>query len=358
MAFQSGGWIISQDEEERRLGLFAVPVTGTAVVSTGVQRVGPFRYRPVAAREKMSTGRDGSGMAVTAVETGPLSENRRIPGDITPNLQTNVVVDPRCIIKIRHRWSPGDGRHFSGRRLRNPTRCRSVEVFRKASTERVGHPSHGTRRTGATGTAHSPNGDLARLGRKPLVHRKSHQYDLGNKSTDTREHRIRLDRASSLDAVKVNQISITGRMKIVYGGFPCNTGFIASKMSGNWTHHREYAKSIQSDWDSSELLRLSRVGGCMGCFNQSIHLEGRTLAQESGIKSEIHQHNNPYACYRHPWIRSSGVVEFQPLDIKVKSTLSAVRDTIRRPQRDEKGPIDKEQTTWEGADEWSRNAEE
>ncbi|KAJ6527395.1 hypothetical protein B0H19DRAFT_1059953 [Mycena capillaripes] len=40
------------------IGLFAVPVTGTAVVSAGVQRANPSRVRTVMSSRKISMGQD------------------------------------------------------------------------------------------------------------------------------------------------------------------------------------------------------------------------------------------------------------------------------------------------------------
>jgi hypothetical protein len=49
------GWHNSQ----YLLGLFTVPATGTAVISTGAQRANPSCFRPVMPSRKFSTGWDG-----------------------------------------------------------------------------------------------------------------------------------------------------------------------------------------------------------------------------------------------------------------------------------------------------------
>ncbi|KAJ7909537.1 hypothetical protein B0H13DRAFT_2330240 [Mycena leptocephala] len=49
-----------------------------------------------------------------------------------------------------------DGRDFDGRHIEKPSSCRPVKKVPETLTERVGYPSYGTRRTGATGTACSP----------------------------------------------------------------------------------------------------------------------------------------------------------------------------------------------------------
>ncbi|KAJ7156806.1 hypothetical protein C8R46DRAFT_1040678 [Mycena filopes] len=100
-----------------RLGLFAVPSTGTAVILTGVERV----------FQKLPRGGTGNGTAVAGGGT--------IEGT------------------TRH---PVDGRRSTVKNGRYPSRCRAVASKQKNVTERVGYPSHGTRRTAATGTVNSP----------------------------------------------------------------------------------------------------------------------------------------------------------------------------------------------------------
>ncbi|KAF8124498.1 hypothetical protein K438DRAFT_2154453 [Mycena galopus ATCC 62051] len=61
-----------------------------------------------------------------------------------------------CCAKIRRPSTSVDGRDFDGRRFEKPSRYRPVEKLPEPLTERIGYPSYGTRRTGATGTACSP----------------------------------------------------------------------------------------------------------------------------------------------------------------------------------------------------------
>ncbi|KAJ6524963.1 hypothetical protein B0H19DRAFT_1085082 [Mycena capillaripes] len=58
----------------------------------------------------------------------------------------------KAVEQIRLNPSPVNGRGFDGRHLEKPSRHRPVEKFSNPSTERVGYPSHGTRRAGTTGT--------------------------------------------------------------------------------------------------------------------------------------------------------------------------------------------------------------
>ncbi|KAJ7703561.1 hypothetical protein B0H17DRAFT_1127189 [Mycena rosella] len=137
------------------------------------------------------------------------------------------------------------------------------------------------------------NGDLARIGGKP-------REDEALLNTDARKHKIRQSKQPRCSKSK-------------------------------------YAKSIQSDWDSSDLPRLTRE-----LFLQKKNPNCSFCSKKFGCSRTIYRLEVPALEFKS---------EFQPLDIKVKSAVSAVRDTIRKLKRDEKGPIDKQRTTWEGADE-------
>ncbi|KAJ6559684.1 hypothetical protein B0H19DRAFT_1289127 [Mycena capillaripes] len=174
------------------VGLFAVPVTGTAVVSAGVQRANPSRVRPVrkipTARYGRRNGRhgqrDGDGAfaddklgKTSSFCLGNIRQLQVIQiifftiimfEGIRKFLHYNFILSPKIIFpalltrgrkaveQIRLNPSPVNGRGFDGRHLENPSRHRPVEIFSNPSTERVGYPSHGTRRTGTTGTVNSP----------------------------------------------------------------------------------------------------------------------------------------------------------------------------------------------------------
>ncbi|KAJ7347553.1 hypothetical protein DFH08DRAFT_809287 [Mycena albidolilacea] len=162
--------------------LHAVPVTGTAVVSTGIQRERPVTQRSVVWANKMSTCRDGRRRLPSLKEHLTIySETIHKPDHfhwkIWGTLYSQQFFESQCKRIIHEKWSkyfgnmrdssvswakirrpstPVDGRDFDGRRLEKPSRYRPVEKLPEPLTERVGYPSYGTRRTGATGTACSP----------------------------------------------------------------------------------------------------------------------------------------------------------------------------------------------------------
>ncbi|KAJ7135348.1 hypothetical protein C8R46DRAFT_1047922 [Mycena filopes] len=96
------------------IGLFAVPSTGTAVILTGVKREPP---------------RDGAG-------NGTAVTGRKTVTDTVE--QTTLNISGYCTQNLTS-WYP--------------SRCRAVATEKESATERVGYPSRGTRRTGATGTS-------------------------------------------------------------------------------------------------------------------------------------------------------------------------------------------------------------
>ncbi|KAJ6474233.1 hypothetical protein C8R45DRAFT_935632 [Mycena sanguinolenta] len=88
------------------LGLHAVPVTGTAVVLTGVQRVRTVTRRSVVRVSKFSTGRDG--VAVIKLDKLKLGSRKHVPSYFEAGLGMNF-----CI-----RWA---ARNQAGKRLENPS---------------------------------------------------------------------------------------------------------------------------------------------------------------------------------------------------------------------------------------------
>ncbi|KAJ7246437.1 hypothetical protein C8J57DRAFT_1241486 [Mycena rebaudengoi] len=106
------------------LGLCAVPSTGTAVVSTGPGRERSVTRRPSFRQLKLLSL--------------PVHE-------ICPAKGLYIAYDQ--VWRVFWTRRPVDGRF---------RRARPSKTQSKSATERVGYPSHGTRRTGVTGTAHSP----------------------------------------------------------------------------------------------------------------------------------------------------------------------------------------------------------
>ncbi|KAJ6583695.1 hypothetical protein B0H10DRAFT_1962093 [Mycena sp. CBHHK59/15] len=125
------------------LGLFTVPVTGTAVVLTGVRRANPSV--PSGGGEIFL--RDGTG-------DGTVTDNGTVSALSHENLWP-LFIRVTCGLGIAEK----SGTTFRVRQtafVRFGLEPRPVEKFPNSPTERVGCPSHGTRRTVATGTANSP----------------------------------------------------------------------------------------------------------------------------------------------------------------------------------------------------------
>ncbi|KAJ6550757.1 hypothetical protein B0H10DRAFT_2202261 [Mycena sp. CBHHK59/15] len=85
------------------LGLHAVPVTGTDVVSTGVQRARPVTQRSVVLANKMSTVRDARGWTENAfkhIKKKWVKYNMKTPGDSDDDEEPGVLIqvcgDPDC----------------------------------------------------------------------------------------------------------------------------------------------------------------------------------------------------------------------------------------------------------------------
>ncbi|KAJ6590266.1 hypothetical protein B0H10DRAFT_1961135 [Mycena sp. CBHHK59/15] len=149
------------------LGLFTVPVTGTAVVLTGVRRANPSV--PSGGGEIFLRDGTGDGTVTDNGTVSALSHENLWPFirvtcglGIAEKSGTTFRVRQTAFVRFGFTClppknpSPVDGRCFDGRQPGTPSRCRPVEKFPNSPTERVGCPSHGTRRTVATGTANSP----------------------------------------------------------------------------------------------------------------------------------------------------------------------------------------------------------
>ncbi|KAJ7764231.1 hypothetical protein B0H16DRAFT_1799585 [Mycena metata] len=184
--------------ERKLLGLHAVPVPGTAVVSTGVERdLQSFL------RNGAGNGTAGAGKRV--VRGGPLNLSRttEVKSSVNNFLNHEIEVQLTATCKTLK---------FKTCFKRGSPPCRFTDAspkfvpttfqFCEGPTERDVNPSHGTRRTGATGTACSPKrnefrpraADLGACATREMALRKAAEQALRSierKKYEEREARLR-----------------------------------------------------------------------------------------------------------------------------------------------------------------------